>query len=144
MRTNDFRYLASGIAVLHLTALSLACGPWHWGYLTLTVVSGALLGMWQAHVPRQRGILLICATLALSVQQATFWLWKANLGAPWWPLAQFASVHFLMGLGFRRLLRRSPRLRPFESSGWAQGTGLPPQTNNRAARETEPALPYDE
>lgn len=110
MKLSGLSFIGSIVALLHVAALSFAFGPWHWKYLLVTVVSGALLwGALPALLPVRRWTgLLIGAVLALAAQQTAFWLWRAKLGDVWWPLAQFASVHFLIGLGFGRLRHRRP------------------------------------
>ena len=107
---NGFRFIAAVVAGLHLAAMSFAFGPWHWKYLLVAGASGALLwGVVPVLLPLRRWTgLLVGAALALAVQQAAFWLWRAKLGDAWWPLAQFASIYFLIGVGFGRLHCRCP------------------------------------
>ena len=110
MMLNGFSFICAVVVGLHLAALSFAFGPWHWKYLLVSVISGVLLwGALPALAPLRRWSgLLIGAALALAVQQAAFWLWRAKLGGVWWPLIQFVAVHFLIGLSFGRLRRRRP------------------------------------
>lgn len=110
MRLNGFLFICALVAALHLAALGFACGPWHWKYLLATAISGVLLwGVLPALLSLRRWTgLLFGAALALAVEQMAFWLWRAKLGGVLWPLAQFASVHFLIGLGFGWLRHRHP------------------------------------
>jgi hypothetical protein len=110
MKLNGFSFIAAVVAALHLAGLGFALGPWHWKYLLVTAISGATLwGVlpWLLPLRRWTG-LFVGAALALVVQQAAFWLWRAKLGGACWPLAQFAATHFLMGLTFARLRQRRP------------------------------------
>ncbi len=102
MKLNGLSLIGSIVALFHVAALSFAFGPWHWKYLLATVASGALLWVvLPALLPLRRWTgWLICTVVALTVQQTAFWLWRAKLGGMWWPLVQFASVHFLIGLWF--------------------------------------------
>lgn len=110
MTMTGFRSIASIVCVLHVTTLSFAFGPWHWKYLLVALISGALLwGVLPALLPLRRWTgLLIGVAVALTVQQAAFGFWRTKLGVIWWPLMQFASIHFLIGLGFGRARRRRP------------------------------------
>lgn len=110
MMLRGFSFICAVVAGLHLAGLSFAFGPCHWKYLLVTAISGATLwGLLPALVPLRRWTgMLISAALALGVQQASLWLWREKMGGAWWPLAQFASVHFLIHLGCGRLRYRRP------------------------------------
>jgi hypothetical protein len=108
MMMSGFLFFASIVAMLHVAALSFAFGPWHWKYVIVTAISGAMLwGVFPVLLPLRRWSGLALGMVgALMVQQAAFWFWRAKLGGIEWPLAQFASIHFLMGLSFDRVRRR--------------------------------------
>jgi len=105
---SGFLFIASVVAMLHVVALSFVVGPWHWKYLLVTVASAGILWIVLPLLlpPRRWTGLLIGAIVALLVQQAAFWLWRAKLGGIGWPLVQFASVHFLIEIVFSRMRRR--------------------------------------
>jgi hypothetical protein len=129
-----FRFIPAVVAALHLAALNFALGPWHWDYLLVAALSGALLwGALPALLPLRRWTgLLIGGLLALTTQQAAFGLWRAKLGEAYWPLVQFASLHFLIGSGcgwLRRsrpstFVRRSAMLNPRRRNPTAQNRKL--------------------
>ena len=107
---SGFLFIASIVAMLHVAAVSFVVGSWHWKYLLVTVASaGVLWVLVPLLLPvRRRTGLLAGVVVALLVQQAAFWLWRAKLGSIGWPLVQFVSVHFLIGLVFARVRGRRP------------------------------------
>ena len=102
MKRNRFGFIAALVAAIHLAGLSFAFGTWHWKYLLVLAISGITLwGVLPKLSPRQKWLgPVIGSALAFAMQQAAFWLWRAEIGSVWWALAQCAAIHFLIGLTF--------------------------------------------
>lgn len=110
MKLTGFAFITAIVTALHVAALSVVFGHWHGRYLLAAGASGVVLwGVGPALVPfRRRTGLLLGSALAIAVQQAVFWMWRAKLGGVFWPLAQFAAIHFMLGLAFARWRGRRP------------------------------------
>ena len=107
MKAQGFTTIAAVVVALHVVALGFVFGPVTWQYLLVAVGSGVLIwGVGSALRSRRRWAgLFVGMVVAVAVQQIAFRWWRAQFAGAWLPLAQFAALHFLIGLGLDRLRR---------------------------------------
>lgn len=107
MKVKGFTTIATVVVALHLAVLGFMFGPVAWQYLLVAVISGALIwSVGSVLMSRRRWAgLLVGMVVALAVQQIAFRWWRGQFAGSWLPLAQFAALHVLIGLGLSRWRR---------------------------------------
>ena len=107
MTTRGFIRIAAVVVAIHVAALGFAMGRLHWKYLLVTVISGVVIWCMVPTQFQQRGWAgwLVRCVVALAVQWAAFRFWREQLGGMWPSMAQFAALHFLIGIGISKLPR---------------------------------------
>ena len=104
MKSESILRFTAVIAALHVAVLSFVFGLQHLGYILTATLSATLIwgGVSFLNARKRRASCIVGVAVGAVVQQVAYQVWKTDLSGFWWPLAQFAALHYLVACGIER------------------------------------------